>query len=151
MTEQNSPMEKAAAPVFLGGLEDWRKYLKEGGQFLDAAQAAVAKGRVVFTPEILYNMVGMAIEKFIMAYLMRNGDMADNHTMRDLVDALERHAGPQPALAEKLYFLDTFQEICDMDTYNRHAPNQEDIGVILAIGQDVREFVLPRVGMLASA
>jgi hypothetical protein len=126
-------------------IDDWRQYIKEGGQYLHTAREAAGKRGEVFTPEILYNLTAMAIEKFIMGYLMSRGDLADNHTMRDLMEALERNAGPQPELGAKLRYLDAFQEICDLETYSRKPALPEDIPEILAIGQLVREFVTERV------
>jgi hypothetical protein len=124
-------------------IDDWRKYHRDGEQFLRTALMAREKGRKHFTPEILYNLTGMAIEKFIMAYLMKNGDLADNHTMGDLLTALERHAGKQPELAEKLRYLDTFQEICALDSFSVKAPDQEETEVILGIGREIKEFLSP--------
>lgn len=126
-------------------IEGWRQYIKEGGQYLRTAHQAAERRGEVFTPEILYNLTAMAIEKFIMGYLMSRGDLADNHTMRDLLDAVERNAGPQPELGAKLRYLDAFQEICDMDTYSRKPALPEDIPEILAIGQLIREFVTERI------
>jgi len=126
-------------------IDDWRQYIKEGGQYLHTAHEAAERRAEVFTPEILYNLTAMAIEKFIMGYLMSRGDLADNHTMRDLVEALERNAGPQPELGAKLRYLDGFQEICDLETYSRKPALPENIPEILAIGQMVREFVVQRV------
>ncbi|HCC54992.1 MAG TPA: hypothetical protein DEQ20_08735 [Desulfobulbaceae bacterium] len=126
-------------------IDDWRQYIKEGGQYLHTACEAAERRGEVFTSEILYNLTAMAIEKFIMGYLMSRGDLADNHTMRDLVEALERNAGSQPELGAKLRYLDAFQEICDLDTYSRKPALPEDIPEILAIGQMVREFVVQRV------
>lgn len=126
-------------------ITDWRQYLKEGDQYLSTAVGAAARRSKVFTPEILYNVTAMAIEKMIMGYLMSRGDLADNHTMRDLLDAVERNAGPQPELGAKLRYLDGYQEICDLDTYKRVAPAPEDIPEILAIGQMVKAFVEERI------
>ncbi|KAF0188791.1 MAG: hypothetical protein FD168_1315 [Desulfobulbaceae bacterium] len=126
-------------------ISDWRKYLKEGEQYLATAMGAAERRSDVFTPEILYNITAMAIEKLIMGYLMSRGDLADNHTMGDLLDAVERNAGPQPELAAKLRFLDGYQEICDIDTFRHDAPDPSDIPEILAIGQMVKGFVDERV------
>ena len=126
-------------------ISDWRQYLKEGEQYLCTAVGAAERRSDVFTPEILYNITAMAIEKLIMGYLMSRGDLADNHTMGDLLDAVERNAGPQPELAAKLRFLDGYQEICDIDTFRHDAPDLSDIPEILAIGQMVKDFVDERV------
>lgn len=126
-------------------ISDWRQYLKEGEQYLATAVGGAARRGDVFTPEILYNITAMAIEKLIMGYLMSRGDLADNHTMGDLLDAVERNAGPQPELAVKLRYLDGYQELCDIDTFRHDAPDSADIEEILAIGQMVKDFVDARV------
>lgn len=124
-------------------IENWQEYRRDGEQFLHTAVMARKKNKKPFTPEILYNLTGMAIEKLIMAYLMKNGDLADNHTMGDLLSALERHAGRQPDLTEKLAYLDSFQEICALDSFTVKKPTQQDIEIIIAIGREVRDFLAP--------
>ena len=126
-------------------IENWQDYRRDGEQFLHTALMARKKDKKHFTPEILYNLTGMAIEKLIMAYLMKNGDLADNHTMGDLLTSLERHTGRQPELAEKLRFLDSFQEICDLEAYSVKIPTEEDTDVILAIGEEIREYLAPHL------
>ncbi len=69
-------------------LDGWQLYRRDGEQFLRTAVSAHRRGNPRFTPEIVYNLVAMAIEKLIMALLMRRGDLADNHTMVDLLAAL---------------------------------------------------------------
>ena len=126
-------------------IDDWRQYIKEGGQYLKTATSAAERRGDVFTPEILYNLTAIAIEKFLMGFLMYHGDLADNHTMQDLINAVEGVAGRQEEIAEKMLYLDSFQEICDLDTYNRRAPEPEDMPHILAIGHEIKEFVAARV------
>ena len=119
----------------------WRDFIKEGEQYFSCAQNAVRKQRVIFTPAILYNITAMAIEKFLMGFLMYHGAMADNHTMIDILHSVERITGPQPQLAEEFRYLDSFQEICDLDAFNRRDPNPEEIPRVLACGATVRDFI----------
>jgi hypothetical protein len=126
-------------------ISNWQDYRRDGEQFLRTALMARKKNKKPFTPEILYNLIGMSIEKLIMAYLMKNGDLADNHTMGDLLTSMERHTGKQPELAEKLRYLDSFQEICDLEAYSVKIPTQEDTDTILAIGEEIREFLAPHL------
>ena len=126
-------------------IDNWQEYRRDGEQFLNTATRAFQQGNSRFTPEILFNLVAMAIEKLVMAFLMRRGDLAENHTMGDLFHALERHVGQHPELAEKFAYLDSFQEICDLDTYRRQAPTQEETAVIVAIGEDVRRLLAPHL------
>ena len=129
-------------------IEDWRQYISDGDKLLRTALNAAHKRPEVFTPEILYNLTAMAIEKFCMGYLMYHGDLADNHTMADLAEAVERHAGPLPALTAELIFLDSFQEICDLGTYNRRPPTSDEITIILAAGRKVKQFISSKITAL---
>jgi len=52
-------------------LDGWQLYRRDGEQFLRTAVSAHQRGNPRFTPEIVYNLVAMAIEKLIMALLMR--------------------------------------------------------------------------------
>ncbi len=126
-------------------ITDWQTYRRDGGQFLHAAEAAVRKGVVSFTPEVLYNLVAMAIEKLIMAFLMKNGDLAENHTMTDLLDALERHVGRHPQLTEDFAFLASFQDICELESYRRIDPTPAEIDRIIAIGLEVQGLLAPHL------
>lgn len=124
-------------------IDNWQEYRRDGEQFLGTAVAAWEKGRKAFTPEVLYNLTAMAIEKYIMAFLMTRGDLAENHTMIDLADALERHTGPLPELREQLLFLGSFQEICDFDNSRYIQPTSEQIAIILDTGLEVARILAP--------
>lgn len=124
-------------------IDNWRDYRRDGEQFLHTAIAAHQKKKKGFSTDTLYNVTCMAIEKLIMAFLMKNGDLAENHTMADLLRALQLHLGDIPELAEKLMYLDTFQEICSLDNFTIHIPSEEDVVKMLAIGEDVRTILHP--------
>lgn len=122
-------------------INDWRLYLSDGRKYLRTAVAGARNRPKVFGPEIVYNLTLIAIEKQIMGYLMSRGDLAENHTMTDLAAALEQHVGPLPELRQKLQFLDTFQEMCDLDTYSRQTPTWTEIATTLAIGAEIEQFI----------
>lgn len=122
-------------------ISDWHNYYQDGEKFLRTATAGQRRRPEIFTPEILYNLVAMAIEKFIMGFLMYHGDLADNHTMADMLHSMERHLEVPPALARDLLHLDSFQEICDLDTYNRRPPSRIEIAGMLTIAAATREFI----------
>lgn len=132
-------------------LKYWQEFAKDGDGYLCTALKAAAKRREVFTPEILYNLAAMAIEKHFMALLMFHGDLADNHTMADLIHSVERHLTLEQNLKERLIFLDAFQEICDQDNIRRRPPNETELKAILATAREVRDFVGERLGLAATA
>ena len=124
-------------------IDNWRDYQGEGEQFLHTAQAAHKKKKKAFSPDTIYNLTCMGIEKLIMAFLMKNGDLAENHTMGDLLRALEKHLGKIPKLTTDLTYLDTFQEICDLENYTIKIPGQDDLAIILSIGEDIQKRLHP--------
>jgi hypothetical protein len=131
--------------MLLVQLDDWRQFYQEGDDYLGTAVRAARRWEV-FTPEILYNLAAMAIEKYFMALLMRHGDLADNHTMRDLIDSVERHLPIAPDLAATLIRLDAFQEICALNTWRRQPLTTGDIPHILAAARQVNAFVATHLG-----
>jgi hypothetical protein len=124
-------------------IDNWRDYRSDGEKFLNTATQAHNKKKKAFSTDTIYNVTCMAIEKLIMAFLMKNGDLADNHTMADLLRALQLHLGDLPNLAEKLLYLDTFQEICSLDNFTINIPTEDEVVKMLAIGEDVRAVLHP--------
>ncbi len=124
-------------------IDNWRDYRSDGEKFLHTAIEAHNKKKKAFSTDTLYNVTCMAIEKLIMAFLMKNGDLAENHTMADLLRALQLHLGDIPDLAEKLLYLDTFQEICSLDNFTINIPTEDEVVKMLAIGEDVRAVLHP--------
>ena len=123
----------------------WQLYHRDGTQFLNTARAAHAGQKKAFSPQTLYNLTCMGIEKLIMAYLMRRGDLAENHTMHDLSRALSNHIGGVNDLCQKLDYLDSFQEICDPDQIKVRTPDRQDVVRILSIGDEVQKFLAPHL------
>lgn len=124
-------------------ISDWHIFQRDGEQFLKTAQAAFIKKSKGFSPEVVYNLTCMGIEKLIMAFLMQRGDLAENHTMADLLRALEKHHATNQELEKKLRYLDSFQEICDLETYVVRKPSAKDLGEIVESGKFLQDHLSP--------
>ncbi len=121
----------------------WQGFLKEGNQFLVTATNGYAKRQKVFTSEILYNLVGMAIEKLIMALLMKSGNLPYNHTMHDLVEAMEEFLpGQLTDLADQLRALDGYQEICEIESYTITPPTMDEVAGMLELAKEVQSLTV---------
>lgn len=84
----------------------------------------------------------MAVEKFVMAALMRHGTMPYNHTMADLVEAMEEtFPGALADIREGLLHLDTYQDICDPWEFTIIEPTMDDIQAMLDLAEKLRELV----------
>ncbi len=133
------PGEITAMPT-----EDWALYQREGEQYLAVAERAFVKQRKAFTVEILYNLIAMAMEKLVMAALMRVGRLPDNHTLGDLAQALARWL-PEASqgLSEEMTALDRFQEICDLEKATLLQPSPADIEAMLALARRLEDRLRP--------
>jgi len=123
-------------------ISGWEEFFRHGEGYLNAAVGAHRKQVQAFTPEILYNLAAMAIEKFVMAALMRHGAMPYNHTMIDLVEAMEEtFPGRMAAIKDRLLALDKYQEICDLDGFKISPPRPEEIPAMLEVAGKLRTLV----------
>lgn len=107
---------------------------------MQIAENAAGKSRV-FTPEILYNIIAMGIEKQIMGLLMYRGVLPENHTLRDLLAGLKTVIEVPEDVAGALVSMDGFQEICVIEFYKRKIPTDDDIKVFLDTGTRVSTLV----------
>ena len=130
----------ALADIRPRAIDDWAQYRLEGEQFLRLAEQAHHRQKKAFTPTILYNLVTMAVEKLVMAALMRCGRLPDNHTLHDLVAALERWL-PETVrgLAGPLCELDSFQDICDPYAGTITAPSRREVESMLILARKLEE------------
>lgn len=128
-------------------IQGWEEYLHDGDAFLRTGLAAHEKEKRAFTPEILYNIVAMAIEKHVMAALMHKGELPYNHTIGDLVAAMEE-VFPQAIseIKDGLLDLDRYQEICDVDTYNIIPPTVDELPTMLSLAVKMQEIAYTATG-----
>jgi hypothetical protein len=123
-------------------IRGWEEYWGEGQAFLRTASAAHALRKKAFTTVILYNIIAMAIEKFVMTALMRQGTLPYNHTMRDLVAAMdETFPGAMADISAGLLQLDQYQDICDVDAFNITGPALEAIPAMLDLAGSLHDLV----------
>jgi len=118
--------------------EKWSEFMTEGDAYLKTARGG-QKRPGVFTPEILYNLLAMAIEKHIMAALIFKGTLADNHTFTDMIHSARKLCPLDDALIEKLIQLESYQEICPVfDGYNRKEFPSVEVPVMVAAAEEVQ-------------
>ncbi len=125
----------------------WEEFLRDGEAYLKTATAAHQKRQDVFTPGILYNIIAMAIEKFVMAALMRHGTLPYNHTMTDLVESMEEtFPDTMGDISAGLIKMDKYQDICALDdNYHISPPAMEEIPDMLELGQKLRSLVVNKL------
>jgi hypothetical protein len=103
----------------------WRKWLKNGDQYLKAATPKGEKSR--FGADIIYNLLSMSLEGYIMAILDYHSSLPDNHTYTDLIAGLESVMQIDEALKNRILSYENIQSICSIDQYFRSKPSEESL------------------------
>lgn len=123
----------------------WEEFIDDGDKYLKTAVNGYKKRKNIFTPEIIYNIVSMSIEKYIMGYLLYHNRLPDNHTLADLITAVKEIGEVDNELYAKIIHMNRFQEICSLNSYVRKAPSEKDNQEFLTIGERVRNFVKDQI------
>jgi hypothetical protein len=131
---------KRKSGIDMAAKEYYANSIKEADQYLKAAVGGL-KREAVFTPEILYNILGMAIEQYCLALLYYKGTMPDNHTFLDLVEAMSMVEPVPEDLKKELRDLQAYQEICCLDAYVRKVPNRTAILGMIDTTRKLESFV----------
>lgn len=128
-------------PTAGAALTDWEVFLREGRQYRTLMKGA-SRRPAVFTPEIVYNIAGMALEKMIMGYLMKHGALPEGHTLVELLQALQGRMEVPATLQQDVLFMEGFQEICGMyEEYQRTAPDQNSLQRIVTAVDAISELI----------
>ena len=127
--------------------QEWKQFISDGDKYLKTALNGTRR-KEVFTNDLLYNIVSMAIEKHFMGLLLFHNKMPDNHTLIDLIRSIKEITEIESDLEKNIEYMDDFQNICAIDTYEIKIPNEKEVEIFLATGKKVQEFVKDKVGNL---
>lgn len=118
----------------------YKLFLTEGDQYLKTARGGL-KRPAVFNVEILYNLLGLAIEKHIMGALMAKGQLADNHTFTDLIEATKQVGEIDASIADQLRKFESYQNICPVFAgYHRAEMPLDAIPEMIATAEAVQAW-----------
>jgi len=116
----------------------WQHFYQDGKAYHKTSVGAASRPRI-FTPDIMLNLIGMAIEKYLMAVFLRRGTLPDNHTMFDLIAALKPEELAEP-VKQTMLEMDNMQQICLVDHIEIRHPEPEDITRFLQALDSVAKF-----------
>ena len=117
---------------------NWQNWLPEGDQYLKAGTPKTGKSK--FGYDILYNLLSMSLESYIMAILDYKKSLPDNHTYTDLVNGLERVMPLDPELKHKILKYESIQSICSVDKFSIRLPEEEEIKELREAVEQIKEI-----------
>lgn len=122
----------------------WKSFYAEAEAFSKAAVGAFEKKK--FSHDTLYNIVCMSVEKYLVSYLMFKGEMPLNHTLSGLANEIKTKYPLTAGLEKDIYFIDTFQDICIIESVKRKAPGQTEMQKMISTLTEIKEWVGDTVG-----
>lgn len=115
-------------------------YWEEGEAYHRTAIGA-KKRPAVFTPEIVYNLLAMAIEKYFMAFFDNHNTLPDNHTFSDLIHSANAIVPVPEDIVSDLRSLEIMQDICPVfEDYQRREPDQAQLDKMYNVTQRVADY-----------
>jgi hypothetical protein len=145
VSESNPADISSKAAISDSADQSARQFWEEGQAYLKVVRNAWPK-RTIFTPAIIYQISAMAIEKLCMAYLTQMSNLPDNHTLRDLVRALDRVEALPQELRFRLMRMDRFMDLCPLVPMNLPEPSAADVPEFLATAAAIEEWLNLRYG-----
>ncbi|MBN2628794.1 MAG: hypothetical protein JXA95_19175 [Spirochaetales bacterium] len=131
------------------GLDEWKTYLEHGEEFYLCAKGGYERPEK-FNEDALFNLAAMAIEKYSMGYLMKNGILPEGHTFQDITEKLDSVIPLSEDLKEELLGLDKYQQsFCSLEIFRPDPITRENIPPMLGTCEKLRKYVKGPEGLSA--
>jgi len=130
-------MITSAPPTYFApqAISETALFLEEGDKYLKVVSGA-HKRPEVFTLELMFNLLTLAIEKHAMAILMACGTLPENHTFLDLLEGLKWVMPVSEANHATLSTLHEEESMCSLDAAPKpRIPTAEQMIEYIALGE----------------
>ena len=116
-------------------------FLKEANDYYKLSIGGLRR-KNIFTNEILYNTISMALEKYIMALFVANNALPLCHTLKTMAREMKQFVVVDDELIEKMYYFDNIQNLCSLAKYDKKAISDEDISNMVIVLDKIKALVL---------
>lgn len=115
-------------------ISETQLFLDEGDKYLKVVRNAHKRPQV-FTLELMFNLLVLAIEKHAMSILMACGTLPENHTFKDLLDGLKWVLPVSAANHDLLLTLHAEESMCSLEEAPKpRIPTAEQMIEYIALG-----------------
>ena len=116
-------------------------FLKEANDYYKLSIGGL-KRKNIFTNEILYNTISMALEKYIMALFVSHNELPQCHTLKTMAKEMKKFVELDDDLIEQLYYYDNMQNLCSLANYDKKSFTDDDISNMVLVLEQVKTLVL---------
>ena len=120
-------------------LEGYDTMIKGADSYYGSAKRAFNKDSK-FTTELVFNIITMAIEKYLVGLLMSKGIMPMNHVIKYLLEETEEYFKLDNVIQQNLAKVDDYLYICSMDDFTKKVPSKEEMGSIMDAVERLKIF-----------
>ncbi len=128
-------MSRFESALEITGTED---FLQEGDAYLKVVVNGDKRPNI-FTTEMRFNLLTMAIEKHVMSILMSAGSLPHNHSFLDLLEGLKWVLPVSQDVDQQLHSLDSHESMCSLEMSGRHMPDDERLKTFIVLGLRVQK------------
>jgi len=93
-----------------------------------------------FSTTIQYNMIAMAFESYAMAILDYHNKLPENHTISDLLNALDNVISLNASLRNRIIKHEEVQLICPVVEYKRREPSIDEVNEFRELIEEISSF-----------
>lgn len=126
-------------------LSGTQAFFAEGEGYFKTVLGSVRRPEV-FSTELVHSLLCMALEKYAMALLSGLGELPQNHTFADLVEALKQCVPMAAEVETALLSLDEQSDLCSLEIRKPRIPDRAELDRLTTIGMRLqaaaREVVL---------
>jgi len=121
-------------------ISGWQDFIQAGREYLKTASNGVSRP-AVFNNELIFQITAMAIEKLIVGLVHYHHQMPVDNTLSGLVESLSAVCPLDPEMADRIRQIENIDDMCALTVAHREPPGDDAIREILAVGNEVAEFV----------
>ena len=121
-------------------MSEGAEFIHEGYQYLNTARNG-SKRKEVFNNELIFNLIGLSVEKFLVGLCLEHGHMPADHTLAGIVVETHRLCPMEETLVKAIHMMDRVQDLCSLDVKNSCIVSDLQIENLLAMNEQVAAFV----------
>ncbi len=121
-------------------MSDGAEFVSEGCQYLKTARNG-SKRKRIFNNELIFNLIGLSVEKFLVGLCMHRGHMPMDHTLAGIVSETNQICPMEDSLVEAIRMMDRVQDLCSLDVNPQCIVSDLQIENLLAMNEQVASFV----------
>ncbi|MDF1550365.1 MAG: HEPN domain-containing protein [Bacteroidales bacterium] len=120
-------------------IKGYDSMIKGADSYYNSARKAFYKDSK-FNTELIFNILTMSIEKYLVGLLMSKGIMPLNHVIKHLLKETEEHFKLDVIIQKHLAKVDDYLYICSLDDFTKKIPSKEEMENIMVAVEQLKVF-----------